>query len=141
MKRTFSYLSCVLVVLLSSWMLLGMSGGMGQGPSGGQAAAGPAYDAKLVDAGNNTVQLSSVTIDGRAALQAFMGKGKVTIPFEQITRIEVKDKNACVTLKNSQRMCGLTIKETSRVYGNTSFGAYQIALADVVQVELNKAKQ
>jgi hypothetical protein len=141
MKRTFSFLSYALVILLFSVMLLGMSGNMGPGPTGSQPAPGVPYDAKLVDTDNNTVQLTSVTIDGKTALQAFMGKGKVTIPFDQISRVEIKNKNACVTLKNSQKMCNLTIKEMSRVYGNTSFGVYQISLVDVVSMELSKAKQ
>jgi hypothetical protein len=141
MKRSFSFLAFALVILLSSSMLLGMSGGMGPGPAGNQAPAGPAFDAKLLDTENNTVQLSSVTIDGKASLQAYMGKGKITIPFDQISRIDIKGKTACVTLKNSQKMCSLTIKDISRVYGNTSFGVYQISLADVVWMELTKAKQ
>lgn len=141
MKRTFSFLAYALVLLLSSSMLMGMSGGMGPGPTGNQAPAGIAYDAKLLDTENNSVQLGSVTIDGKTALQAYMGKGKVTIPFDQISRIDIKGKTACVTLKNSQKMCNLTIKEMSRVYGNTSFGVYQISLSDVVWMELTKAKQ
>jgi hypothetical protein len=141
MKRSFSFLSYAVVVLLSSSMLMGMAGGVGPGPTGSQTAAGVAYDAKLMDSENNTVQLNSATIDGKTALQAFMGKGKVTIPFDQISRIEIKGKTACVTLKNSQKMCNLTIKDMSRVYGNTSFGVYQISLSDVVWMELTKAKQ
>jgi hypothetical protein len=141
MKRTFGFLSYAFLILLASAMLTGMSGGLGPGPSGNQAAAGAAFDAKLMDSENNTIQLSSATIDGKTALQAYMGKGKVTIPFEQISRIEIKGKTACVTLKNSQKMCNLTIREMSRVYGNTSFGVYQISLADVAWMELTKAKQ
>ncbi|HNY66911.1 MAG TPA: hypothetical protein PKM41_15885 [Deltaproteobacteria bacterium] len=141
MKRRFSFAACALVVLLASSMLMGMSGGMGTAPSGNQAVPGIAYDAKLMDVDNNVVQLSSVTIDAKTAFQANMGKGKVIIPFDQISRIEIKGKTACVTLKNSQRMCNLTIKELSRVYGSTSFGAYQISLADVAWIELTKAKQ
>jgi hypothetical protein len=141
MKRNVSFLAYALLVLLASSMLMGMSGEMGPGPSGNQMNPQVAYDAKLMDTENNTVQLGSVAIDSKTAFQASMGKGKVIIPFDQISRIEIKGKNACVTLKNSQRMCNLTIKESSRLYGSTAYGSYQISLADVVWIELTKAKQ
>jgi len=119
---------------------MGMSG-MGTGPSGAQNSGFISFDAKLVDTGGNAVQLSSVVIDGKTSFQALMGKGKVTIPFEEISRIQIKGKNACVTLKNSKQVCNLVVKDYSKVSGNTSFGFYQIPLNEVVSIEFVKARQ
>lgn len=139
MKRTVRFLGYILLAVFSSSMLMGMSG-VGTGSSGGQNGSLLTFDAKLLDTENNTVQLTSVTIDGRTSFQAYMGKGKITIPFDQISRLEMKGKNACLTLKNSQRLCDLKVKELSKVLGNTQFGLYQISLSDVVWIEFSKAR-
>ncbi len=139
MKRTVRFLGYILLAVFSSSMLMGMSG-VGTGSSGGQNSSLLTFDAKLLDTENTTVQLTSVTIDGRTSFQAYMGKGKITIPFDQISRLEMKGKNACLTLKNSQRLCNLKVKELSKVLGNTQFGLYQISLSDVVWIEFSKAR-
>jgi hypothetical protein len=128
------------LAVLAPFVFMGMSG-MGTGPSGAQNNAFLSFDAKLIDTGNNAIQLSSVAIDGKTSFQALMGKGKVTIPFEEISRIQIKGKNACVTLKDSKQVCNLVIRESSKVSGNTSFGHYQIPLNEVVSIDFIKARQ
>lgn len=140
MNKNNCFLGYILIAVLTSFLLMGMSGGVGGGQAGSQNNSLLPFDAKLMDTENNTVQVSSISIDGKTSFQAYMGKGKVTIPFEQISRIEIKGKNACVTLKDSQRLCDLRIKELSKVVGNTRFGLYQISLNDVSWIELSKAR-
>lgn len=140
MKRTVGYLGYILLAVFTSSLLMGMSGMGGTGSTEGQNSSLLKFDAKLLDTENNTVEITSVTIDGRTSFQAYMGKGKITIPFDQISRLEIKGKNACLTLKNSQRLCDLKVKELSKVIGNTRFGLYQISLSDIIWIEFSKAR-
>lgn len=139
MKRRVSVLAYVSLAALFSFMFMGMSG-MGTGSTGAQNNVFISFEAKITDTGNNVVQISGLVIDGKTTFQAAMGKGKVTIPFEQISRIQIKGKNACVTLKNSKQVCNLVTKDSSKVSGNTSFGLYQIPLSEVVSIEFSKAR-
>lgn len=139
MKQRMSVLAYTLSAILLSCVLMGMSG-VGTGSAGAPNNAFLSFDAKVMDTGSNSVQLSSVAVDGKTSFQASMGKGKVTIPFEEISRIQIKGKTACVTLKNSNQVCNLVIKESSKVSGRTSFGLYQIPLNEVVSIEFSKAR-
>jgi cytoskeletal protein CcmA (bactofilin family) len=116
-------------------------GGMGSGSPAGQGGGQTSFSAKAMDTENNSVQITSATIDGRTVFQAFMGKGKITIPFEQISRVEIKGKSACVTMKNAEKICNLRIKEMAKLEGKTSYGTYQIPMAEVVWVEITRSVQ
>jgi len=126
------------VVLFLCVFLMGMSG---MGSPAGQTGAASPFDAKLVDTTKSELEISSITIDGKTSFNAYMGKGKVQIPFENISRIDIKEDNACITLKKTGDMCTLRINGISRIYGKTSFGSYQISLKDVVSIEFTKARQ
>ena len=122
----------VIIVVVCALAIMGMSG---LGPVSPQNGPASSFNARVMDTANNAVEISSVVIDGKVLFQASLGKGKVRIPFENISRITIKDKNACVTLKSSRELCDLKISEISKIYGNTSFGTYQISLKDVAWIE------
>ena len=117
---------------------MGMSG---MGSVTGPAVTESPFDAKIMDTTKNEVVVLSVTIDGKTTFNAFMGKGKVHIPFENISRIDLKDEIACISMKNSGELCNLRINGISKIYGKTSFGTYQISLKDVLWIEIMKARQ
>lgn len=139
MKRRFSIAAYGILLAAFASMLMGMSG-VGTGSAGTQSNVLLPFNAKVTDTENNTVELSSVVIDGKTSFQAGMGKGKVTIPFDRISRIDIKGKSACVTMSDNRTLCDLKIKEVSKVCGNTSFGIYQIPLSDVVSIQFPKAR-
>jgi hypothetical protein len=116
---------------------MGMSGAL----SPGQGTEASPYNAKIKDSTNYEVSITSVTFDGKTSLNAYLGKGKVQIPFENISRIEVKDKSVCVILTGAGTMCNLALNGVSKIYGKTSYGTYQVALKDVILIELTRAKQ
>ncbi|HNR52133.1 MAG TPA: hypothetical protein PLE36_07770 [Deltaproteobacteria bacterium] len=136
MMRKHSIASVIMIIVFSL-VLMGMSGLGTVAPQNGAVSS---FHAKVMDTTNNTVEITSVTIDGKTLFQASLGKGKARIPFENISRITIKDKTACVAMKNSQELCSLKINEISKVYGNTSFGTYQIALKDVVWIEISRSQ-
>ncbi len=109
--------------------------GMGQAPTAGRNSIESHIDARVMDTANNEVKLSSVTLDGRAALDVSLGKGRVQIPLENITRIENKNGEICVTIKGSTHTCGLKAGGSTRILGKTGIGNYQIPLKDIAWAE------
>ncbi len=126
-------------VLLAALVLPLM--GMGGAGSPGPAAADSQFNAKIRDTSNNEVDVSSVTFDGKTTFNVLMGKGRVQIPFENISRIEMKGGAVCVSLKGSGTMCDLKTNGMAKIYGRMPYGLYQIAMKDVVWIELTRAKQ
>ncbi|MBT8490881.1 MAG: hypothetical protein KJN62_07525 [Deltaproteobacteria bacterium] len=124
-------------VLILCVFLMGMSG---TGTIASQGGVASPFDATITDTTKSEVKILSVTIDGKTSFNAYMGKGKVQIPFENILRIDITEESACITLINSDDMCNLRINGISRIYGKTSFGTYQISLKDVVSIEFTKAR-
>ncbi|MBN1635171.1 MAG: hypothetical protein JW920_01580 [Deltaproteobacteria bacterium] len=124
-------LACIIL------FLMGMTG-LGSSPD--QSTIPSAFNAKLTDIADSEVEISSVTIDGKTTFNGYMGKGKVQIPFENISRIEISKDIACITLKETGDMCDLRINSISRLNGKTSFGSYQISLKDIKWIELTKAQ-
>ncbi|MBN2297160.1 MAG: hypothetical protein JXM72_01125 [Deltaproteobacteria bacterium] len=117
--------------------LMGMSG---MGSVAGQTVADSPFDATIMDTAKSEVMILSATIDGKTSFNASMGKGKVQIPFENISRIDFKDESACISMKNSGDLCNLRINGISKIYGKTAFGTYQIPLKDVLWIEFTKAR-
>lgn len=115
--------------------------GMGGAGAPGQAAADSQFNAKIRDTSNNEVDVTSVTLDGKTTFNVLMGKGKIQIPFENISRIEAKEGSVCVILKGAGTMCNLKTNGMSKLYGKVPYGLYQIAMKDVAWIELTKAKQ
>lgn len=115
--------------------------GMGSAGTPGQSPADSPFSAKIRDTSNNEILISSITFDGKTAFNVLMGKGRVQIPLENISRIEVKDGSACVTLQGGKSMCDLKTSGMSRIYGKMPYGSYQIPMKDVVSIEITKAKQ
>ncbi|MDT8274349.1 MAG: hypothetical protein RRA35_14245 [Desulfomonilia bacterium] len=119
------------MILVLSGLLMGMSG-LGSPP---QAALDSPFSATIRDTSNNEVSLTAVSIDGKGSFHGFLGKGRVQIPLENISRIEIKDGEACVTLAVTDDLCTLRLGGTSKVYGKTPYGSYQIPIKDIVLIE------
>lgn len=136
MKRTGSFFSTAALVFLALFLMA-----MGSAGSPGMEASDSPFNAKIRDTSNNEVSLTSVTFDGKTMFNLIMGKGRVEIPFENISRIELKDGSVCIYLKGAGTMCNLKINTVSKIYGKMPYGMYQIALKDVAWIEFAKAKQ
>lgn len=125
-----------LLMVLSVFLM-----GMGNAGSPGQSTVSTPFNAKIKDTSNNEVTITSVTFDGKTSFNVYMGKGRIEIPFDTISRIEMKEGSACATIKDTGIMCNLKTNGISKIYGKLPYGAYQIALKDVLWIELTKAKQ
>ncbi|MGC9324395.1 MAG: hypothetical protein ACP5G0_06555 [Desulfomonilia bacterium] len=125
------------LIVSMALLLMGMSG-LGSPP---QAAIASPFNATIKDTSGNEVSISSATIDGKSTFSGFLGKGKVQIPLENISRIEVTGGEVCVTLSSTGDMCTLRLAGSSKIYGKTSYGSYQIPLKDVVWIEFTRSSK
>jgi len=132
-RKVFVFLIICLCLLFS----MGMSG---MGTQGGERAVQSPYNAEIMDITNNKIDIKTVVIDGRTTFSAYLGKGKVHIPFENISRIVIKNYSACIYLKNSEEICDLKLNKISKLSGKTSFGTYQISLKDLLWIDFKKVK-
>jgi hypothetical protein len=135
MKRTGYLYRTALFMVLGVFLM-----GMGSAGSPGQSAAPSPFNAKIKDTSNNEVTITSATFDGKTTFNVYMGKGRIEIPFDTITRIEMKDGSACASIKDTGTMCNLKTSGISKIYGKLPYGIYQIAIKDVMWIELTKAK-
>jgi len=115
--------------------------GMGSAGSPGQNPVDSPFNAKIKDTSNNEVNVTSVTFDGKTTFNVNMGKGRLEIPLEHISRIEMKDGTACAVMKGSGPLCNLKTNSISKIYGRLPYGMYQISIKDVAWIEITKAKQ
>lgn len=128
----------ITVLFLLCLLLTGMSGlGVGQN----QSQISSVFKVKILDTANSEIEISNVTIDGKTSFGGFLGKGRIQIPFEKIVSIEISKANTCINLEDGGNICNIKANDFSRLYGNTSYGSYQISLRDIKKVEFIKAKK
>ncbi|MEA2102727.1 MAG: hypothetical protein U9P80_09200 [Thermodesulfobacteriota bacterium] len=123
------------IFLIFAVILMGMSG-MGTAPNQTQSP----FRATIMDIGGNKVDLSGVSIDGKTSFNGFMGKGRIQIPFDNISRIDISKDLASIKLKGSKKLCTVEINRISNLHGKTPFGTYQIPLRKIRWMDLFKAE-
>jgi len=129
----------VLLVLLAL-PLLGM-GSFG----GGRESGLPARDfrATFTDQDGSRITATRVTAGGDTSLEGELGRGRLRIPFDNITRItlqpiEERDRvRAQVQLREGEPVA-LTVRSSTTFYGQVPGGAYQIRARDLKAVDFEK---
>jgi hypothetical protein len=129
---------CTVLIFILSISLIGMSG-LGGGPN--QTQVSSVFKAKVLDITNNEVELGNVTIEGKTSFGGYLGKGRIQIPFEKISSIEISKGNTCINFEDGGKICNIKANDFSRLYGNTSFGSYQISLKDLKKIDFIKARK
>ena len=128
----------VIVVTVLSLGLMGM-GGFG----GGRETGLPARDfrATFIDLDGRQVEVNRVTAGGDVSLEGELGRGRLRVPFDNITSIRLqplqseRDRvRAEVTLREGEPVT-LTVRSSTTFYGQTPGGAYQIRARDLRSVE------
>ena len=135
MKRGLILLVTVSVALIC----LGM-GGLGGQPGGSVPETEINIQAQVKDRIGTTTDLNQFSMDGKTYLEAWHGKGKLSIPFPQVDTIifgAAKGDTvlAEVRLKSGEAM-SLSIRSRAQFYGATGFGAFQIASRDVASIAI-----
>jgi hypothetical protein len=124
-----------LLIIPLAALVMGMGGSLGAGQSQPESS----FSASVKDTSSNKVQISSVTFDGKTTFNVMLGKGRVQVPLDNISRIEMKEGEACVTFTDAHTLCGLKTGGSTKIYGQTGYGLYQIQLKDVESIEIKKA--
>lgn len=128
-----------MVIILCTALLLTGMGGLGGVPEGTIPEVKENIGVRLVDRSATTTELTRVSVDGNLHLEGLRGNGKVTIPLQEIQRLEVTavagETVAARLQLRSQDILNLTLRKRAVIYGDTGYGAYQILLRDVQTIE------
>jgi len=135
MKRKRS----ALLILMTVPFLLAM--GMMGGPSVRNKAPEPKekLDATLVDMDGISTKVTYISYDGQLYLPFYLGQALITIPFQEINKIEFGKKvqsrrMAKVFFKNEEEQ-ELLIDEKVFFIGTLPYGTYQIQVKDLERIE------
>jgi hypothetical protein len=123
-----------LVIALLATTLLGM-GSLGGG--GGPGTPVRDFHATFTDVDGTQVSADHVSCGGGTTLEGDLGRGRLRIPFENISRIRLvpdgSDRDtlrAEVTLREGSPVT-LTLRSSTTFYGQIPSGAYQIRARDL----------
>ncbi|OGG96797.1 MAG: hypothetical protein A2508_01840 [Candidatus Lambdaproteobacteria bacterium RIFOXYD12_FULL_49_8] len=102
------------------------------------------YSVIVVDAQAVQTTAKRVSWDGKVYLQGKRGEALTTISFEKLNQVEVLPENAAppgsiaakVTLKSGETI-DLTVKGNSKLFGETSFGKFEIYFRDLRKILFN----
>ena len=134
MKRGLNFLLIFVIAMLCMGM-----GGLGGQPEGTVPETEVRIQADIKDRSGTTTSLNQFSMDGKTYLDAWRGRGKLTIPFQHIDTIsflEIKGDEVKVEAKlKSGAVMTLTIRSRALFYGSTGFGAFQIKSRDVANID------
>ena len=117
---------------------------LGMGAMGGRDAAAPLTDvrARLIDVDGAQVDVTHLTVGGDTTLDGDVGRGRLRIPLERVTRIDVTGASeererlrATVTLREGPPVT-LGLRAATTFYGQLPSGAFQIRARDLRSVEI-----
>jgi hypothetical protein len=134
MKRVIS-----LAMAFGAFLLLTGMGGLGGVPEGTIPEVKEDIGARLVDRSGTATELTRVSVDGNLFLEGMRGNGKVSIPLQEVMRLEVTavagETVAARLLLRNENTLNLSLRKRAVLYGDTGYGAYQIQLRDVQSIE------
>jgi hypothetical protein len=134
MKRVIS-----LAMAFGAFLLLTGMGGLGGVPEGTIPEVKEDIGARLVDRSGTATELTRVSVDGNLFLEGMRGNGKVSIPLQEVMRLEVTavagETVAARLLLRNENTLNLSLRKRAVLYGDTGYGAYQIQLRDVQGIE------
>jgi len=119
--------------------LLGM-GALGGGRDNGIAARD--FRADLTDIDGTRIAVTRVTAGGDTSLEGDLGRGRLRVPFDNISRITIEPGGqdrvkAEVALREGAPVT-LTLRSSTTFYGQTPSGAYQIRARDLRSIEFTQ---
>jgi hypothetical protein len=132
-------------LLLAAPFLLGLGGG-----NGGSDKPIPIpqknFTVTVSDARGQKVQAERFTWEGKVHFQGQYGSATITLPFQKVQSVKVVPGQANIAptqvlarmaLRSGETL-ELTLDRTSKCYGETAFGNYEIFLKDIAEITFQK---
>lgn len=128
----------LVLVLIIAIFCTGM-GGLGAQPEGMIPETDVNIQAEVKDRDGVITALEKFSMAGKISLDAWRGKGQLTIPFENIDMLTFGDKAGDavvvdVKLKTGETMT-LQVRSRAQFYGSTGFGTFQIKSKDLALID------
>jgi hypothetical protein len=125
-------------ILLSLFCILTAMGTIGGEPTGRIPAPLKNFRATAIDHSGVSTKLSEVSFDdGKIFFVGLRGKAMVTIGFEHIEKIALKDTqedvSADILLKDGSQM-KLNIERAKKFFGRMEVGTYEISMGDLKEL-------
>jgi len=130
------------LILTAALWSLGMGDSGGGGGGGGAPIPDRNFTASLTDNEGNAVEAERFTWEGKVHFRAAYGNATITLPFEKLRRVTFKPEAETVgeelILATAELRTGETldvaIDRTTKCYGETRFGSYEIFVKDVAEI-------
>ena len=124
-------------LLATNVLAMGALGGAGNGGL-------PLRDirATITDVDGTRIEVNHLTVGGEGSLEGDLGRGRLKVALDQITRVTIasagadRDRlNAVVSLRDGAPLT-LVLRSSTTFYGQTGSGAYSIRARDLRAVDL-----
>lgn len=131
-----------LLGLTAAW-LMGMGGGNGSSTEKIVPIPDKNYTVTVTDSRGAKAEARRFTWEGKVHFQGQFGNATVTLPFPKVQAVKFDPAAvsgspnlilAKFTLKNGETL-DLNLERTSKCYGETSFGTYEIFVRDITQLQ------
>jgi hypothetical protein len=130
-----------MLALVAPW-LMGMGGG---GDNNGKTVPLPQknFTVSITDGRGQKATAERFTWEGKVSFQGQYGSATITVPFQKVQSVKVMPSQAGtspttvltkMTLRGGDTL-DLGLDRTSKCYGETSFGTYEIFLKDVGEIQ------
>lgn len=132
------------VLAAVSVVLMGLSGG-NSGPTTEKVVPIPDknYTVQVTDSRGAKVEARRFTWEGKVYFQGLYGQATVTLPFPKVKAMQILPSAATVspnlimakvTLASGEPL-DIALERTSKCYGETAFGTYEIYVRDMAQLQ------
>ena len=131
------------MILAAAWSLgLGNGGG---GADGDIPIPQRSFTVNVTDAKGQSLEAKRFTWEGKVHFRGQLGNATITLPFQKLKSLKVlhgkKTSNPEMTATTASLKSGesveISLESTSKVYGETRFGTYEIFLKDIGEIVFN----
>jgi hypothetical protein len=142
MKRRAMHRVQPWLLLAAALWLMGLGGG-GQQEESAIPIPARNFTVQVTDQQQRTVQATRFTWEGKTHFRAAFGNASITLPFEKLTGIQIRRDTtglgpnqigATATLIGGETI-EIGLDTTSKCYGETAFGTYEIFVKDLASVQ------
>lgn len=134
-------LAALTLIAAAGW-LMGLGGGNGTGTEKAIPIPQKNFTVAVTDARGLKAQVERFTWEGKVHIQGQYGNATITLPFQKVLSIKVGAGTppaptlviSRVTLRSGETL-ELAVERSSKCYGESSFGNYEIFFKDIAELQ------